>query len=76
MRPPSGKETQSKRGYLSAWLRRIRAFERATDTTVTAFDPTLSGHSNGDMNATFQIPVWLANRIANSKFIKMAERKG
>lgn len=46
-----------------AWEKLIKNFETATGTKIIGFNPRLSGHDKGDMNASFQIPVWLAERV-------------
>jgi hypothetical protein len=53
------------------WEKLIRNFETATGTKIIGFNPRLSGHDKGDMNASFQ--VWLAERVIKSA--KKAKKK-
>ena len=52
------------------WTILIMKFEKATGTTVSGFNPSISGYDKGDMNAGFQIPLWLAERIVAAKKTK------
>jgi hypothetical protein len=70
MRKPDGMHTNSMPEYYDTWATLVAKFEESTGTHVSAFDPTLTGYDQEDMNAHFQVPVWLAQRV-----IKLKEKK-
>jgi len=76
MRLPNGSQTLDSNEYHSAWDKVIRRFERLTDTRITSYDPTISGHYLGNPNLSFQIPLWLVTAINKlHKGTKRAKKK-
>jgi hypothetical protein len=55
---------------MKQWEKIIKDFEKATGTTVSGFDPSISGYDKDGMNTSFQIPLWLAERV-----IALAKKK-
>ena len=56
------------------WENLIRKWERLSGTTVGSFDPSISGYDNGCMNASYQIPVWLIERLLEKMKMTAAQK--
>lgn len=63
------------RPTMKQWNKIVKDFEKATGTTVSAFDPMISAHDNGSMGCFFQIPLWLAERVI-ALYKKTKKKKG
>jgi len=55
---------------MKQWMKIIKDWEKVTDTHVSGFDPMLSGYDKQTMNCTYQVPLWLVQRI-----IALAKKK-
>ena len=66
-RPNAGKNAPKNKkfqAYLKCWRDEILdPLEKKLDVTVSGYDPSISFYDGEDMQASAQIPLWLAEKI-------------